>query len=93
MVGLGGDAFTLVGGLLLAWDTVEKEEEVKKIEKIMGTLKAMTGLRVEIFGVAVKNEQDVVRAFIRRSARKAVWGCGLLAIGFLLLVASRLMEI
>ena len=58
----------------------------------MGTLKAMKDLTVEIFGVVVKSEQDVERAFIRRSARKAVWGCGLLAIGFLVLVVSRLME-
>jgi hypothetical protein len=49
-------------------------------------------LRVVMEGVQITDEDDVERAFLRRSARKAVAGSLLLAAGFIFLLISRLTE-
>lgn len=94
MLGLAGDALTVCGGLLLAWDTVQKDREVRQVKNTARAIESplLKGLPIEIDGVLVVCESDVERAFIRRSARKAAWGCVLLAAGFILLFATRLIE-
>lgn len=95
ILGLLGDAFTLAGGLSLAWDTIEKEKEVRKIKDISKTIgkPGFDKLNIELYGEIVKTEDDVHRAFIRRTAKKAVWGCILLVMGFILLLAAHSIEL
>jgi|HubBroStandDraft_6_1064221.scaffolds.fasta_scaffold2340950_1 hypothetical protein len=94
-VGLLGDLLTFTGGILLAWDVVQKERELQEIARVTSALKlpGMIGLNIEYRGVLIKSEIDIVHAFIRRSARKAAWGCVFLAFGFLLLLVSRIIEL
>jgi hypothetical protein len=95
IVGLLGDLLTFTGGLLLAWDAVQKEREFERIKKVAAALQSpwLARLKVEMEGLIVADEGDVQKAFIRRSARKAAYGCGLLAAGFLLLLAARTIEL
>jgi hypothetical protein len=95
LVGLIGDTFTLAGGLLLALDAVAKEKDFEKIRKIAKTVKEprLAQIRFVMEGVEISDGSQVEKAFIRRSARIAKWGCFILVIGFALLVVSRLAEI
>ena len=95
IIGLLGDTLTFSGGLVLAWDAVQKENEFDKIKKIAATLSSpsMARLHVEMEGVLISDEADIERAFLRVSARKAVWGCRVLAAGFFLLILSRIFEL
>jgi hypothetical protein len=94
IAGLCGDVLTFAGGMLLAWDAVEKEREFQSIQHVARTLKSpwMARLKVEMNGIILVSENDVEQAFIRRSAKKAKWGCVFLAVGFGFLLVSRILE-
>src|SRR5437879_5319298 len=97
MIGLFGDALTFAGGLLLAWDAVQKGKEFDKIRRIAKTVREprLARLRFVLEGIEISpaDESDVERAFIHRSVRKAKWGCVALACGFLCLLAARIVEL
>ena len=95
IIGLLGDLLTFSGGLFLALDAVQKEKEFNKIKRVAAALRTpyLAKLKVEIEGLIISDDQDVERAFIRHSARKAVVGCVVLTLGFLLLLAARILEI
>ncbi|HVB33856.1 MAG TPA: hypothetical protein VNJ52_05715 [Patescibacteria group bacterium] len=91
MPGLIGDLLTVIGSILLAFDAITKEHEFDQIARATKLLNAskLCKIRFKDEGVELTDENDVRRALIRRSARKAKWGCILLAIGFILLAFSR----
>ena len=94
LVGLGGDFLTFVGSFLVAWDAVMKKPEFLQIQRISKLVEDdLKGVVPEIDGIRVKSPADVQYLFVRRSARYAVRGCVLLAVGFLLLFVSRLIEV
>ena len=97
VIGLPGDALTFIGGALLAWDAVQKGKEFDKIRKIAKTVKEprLARLRFVLEGIEIStvDESDIERAFIQRSVRKAKWGCGVLAAGFLCLLIARIIEL
>lgn len=95
VVGLLGDALTFSGGLLLAWDAVQKENEFDRVKRVARALQSpsMARLHVELEGIVVSDEKDVERAFIRRSAHKAAWGCRILAAGFFVLIVTRILDV
>ncbi len=94
-LGLPGDVLSFVGGVILALDTLNKEREfnkIRKITRVITTPKFQT-LTVEVEGEVVKDGQDVDLTFLRRSVRLARIGFSLVAVGFLFLMASRMVEI
>jgi hypothetical protein len=95
LIGLIGDLLNCSGGVLLAWEAIHQERDFQQIKRIAHAVKEkpLARLRVAIEGVQIVDETDVECAFIRRSARKAVAGCILLSIGFILLALSRVWEI
>jgi len=94
VVGLIGDVLTLAGGLLLAHDAVGKEKDFEKIRNIAKVIQEprLAKIRFVMEGVEISDESNVEKAFIRRSARTAKWGCFILVLGFALLVVSRVIE-
>jgi hypothetical protein len=94
-VGLIGDILTFCGSVTLAWDAVNKERESKKIRQIAKLLKvpSLAKLRIEFDGIVLSDEGDVERVFIHRTAKLALVGCTLLALGFCSLLATRLIEL
>jgi hypothetical protein len=94
-IGLAGDASTFLGGAILARDAVNQEREVQKIRTISRNIErpGFKKLVIEIADATVQGEEDVEAAFLKRSARMAKKGFIILSIGFLLLIASRLMEL
>jgi hypothetical protein len=95
LVGLCGDLLTFSGGLLLAVDVAQKEKDFGRIKKIATAITNpfMVRIKVEMDGLIVSDEADVERAFLHRSALKALLGCGLLSLGFLFLLAVRAIEL
>jgi hypothetical protein len=94
VMGFVGDTLTCVGGILLAWDAIHGEREFRRIRKIAQAIeeKSLARIHVVLEGVQISAESDVERAFIRRSARKALIGSILLAIGFVFLFVARVLE-
>lgn len=94
VIGLFGDLLTFSGGLLLAVDVAQKERDFAQIKNIASAVKDpwMARIKVEMEGVILADDKDVERAFIHRSARKAVWGCVFLSCGFLFLLSVRVLE-
>ena len=96
IIGLFGDVFTFAGGVLLAQDALQKEKEFDKIKRVSAALNSpfMAQLHVEVGGVRIwDTKEDVERAFVHLSARKAVWGFRILSGGFLLLIVTRTLEV
>jgi|HubBroStandDraft_6_1064221.scaffolds.fasta_scaffold177998_1 hypothetical protein len=94
-LGLPGDVLSFVGGVILALDALNKEREFNKIKKITRVITSpkFQTLTVEVEGEVVKDGQDVDLTFLRRSVRLARIGFSLVAVGFLFLMASRVVEI
>jgi hypothetical protein len=94
-LGLPGDVLSFVGGVILALDALNKEREFNKIKKITRVITSpkFQTLTVEVEGEVVKDGQDVDLTFLRRSVRLARIGFSLVAVGFLFLMASRMVEI
>lgn len=86
---------SFVGGVILALDALNKEREFNKIKKItrVVTSQKFQTLTVEVEGEVVKDGQDVDLTFLRRSVRLARIGFSLVAVGFLFLMASRMVEV
>ena len=96
VIGLLGDSATFAGGLVLALDAARKEREFTRIKKVAAGIKSPFLAHVKFQtkgGLTLADENDVERVFIHDSARQAVWGCWLLAGGFLLLLGTRLAEL
>ena len=94
-IGVLGDFTTLTGGIVLAWDAINKEREFthhKAIDAVREA-KAMGGLIIDVKGVRITDRDDVTRVFVRQTAAQAIWGCCFLVAGFLMLLASRVLEI
>ncbi len=93
-VGLIGDTLTFVGGLILAFDAVNRAREFEKIRRISKVLASgIHRLIVEVEGKTVEEEADIEAVFLRRSARFAAVGFAFLAFGFVGILAYRIMEI
>ena len=94
-IGMAGDVFTFLGGGILAFDAVNQYQEAQKKARIIKTLDqpGFKKLNIEIAGEKVETEVDIALAFIRRSARVARYGFGILTLGCLLLITSRIIEL
>jgi hypothetical protein len=95
IIGLVGDLLTFTGGLLLAIDVAQKEREFSKIKAVSSSIESpfLAKIKIEMDGIILTDKDDVVRAFIHHSARKAFWGCILLSVGFLFLLSVRISEL
>lgn len=100
LIGLGGDLATFFGGVVLAWDAIVKERQFKKrasnrkenSKQLESPLDRLT--KVKVGDTVYLKYEDVERALdIRQSARRAVRGCSLLVLGFVLLLITRLYEV
>lgn len=94
-VGAVGDLITLIGGIVLALDAINKEREFdhhKALDSVREA-KGMGELVIQEKGVMLTDRDAVDRVFIRQTATQAIWGCSLLVGGFFVLLASRVLEI
>ncbi len=94
-IGMSGDVFTFLGGAILSLDAVNQYKEAQKKARVIRTLSqpGFDKLKIEIAGEPIETELDITLAFIRRSARVARYGFGILSLGCLLLIASRIVEL
>jgi hypothetical protein len=101
-MGVLGDALTFLGALLLAWDAARKDKEFQTIDATDEALAFITRhdkqkrtklvIRIGDEGNA-PDPRGVQLVFVQESAKRAKWGCYLLAAGFVALLASRMFEV
>jgi len=91
IVGLGGDALTFLGGILLAIDATKRERELRRLRALKHP--HLARLVIEVDGVVVKSADDLETMYVHRSSKTAVRGCCALAAGFLLLLLARGLEV
>lgn len=95
ILGLLGDAFTFAGGAILAWDAVTGTTRHKREKTIRVALDSplLKGRAIEIDRNIVNSANAAEDVFIHFATKKAKIGFGVLALGFLLLLAHRIMEL
>ena len=94
VIGVFGDSATFAGSYWLARDAIKREQEFTRIRNVIARRKlpSIADLKLDMEGIILSSDDDVERAFIRFSARRAIWGCVLLAIGFFALLLVRVIE-
>jgi hypothetical protein len=97
VVGLMGDVLTFVGAGILALEAFSAEKELRKRRgsEIMissGDLQE-TGMMVRIGDHRVKTLGELEELLVHSRAVRGRWGLLLVTLGFLLLVAHRLLEL
>jgi hypothetical protein len=89
-VGIWGDSLTFLGGLLLSAEALFKKKDRLTLASIATVVKlfpnAEDGAGNKLGTSAVEDKQ------LQRWERVAKWGVGLLTLGFLLLLISRISE-
>jgi hypothetical protein len=95
IIGLFGDFFTFVGGIVLAWDVLRGPAHMERAHKIEEVLNrpSMKNRIVIIKGVRIEDTKGIDRVFIHLASRNAKIGSILLAIGFFLLLIHRVLEL
>ena len=94
-LGLLGDFFTFLGGSFLAWDAIFSKSQHKRGRKYKLALTdpLLAGRVIEIEGMDVEKPEEVDEVFIHFASRRAKIGFSLVTIGFLLLLAHRIIEL
>jgi len=95
ILGFAGDGITFLGGFLLA---VKEAGEERRTRVVIGAKKALKAwpelkdLGAEMEGLPVTDEDSVEIAVARGASRISRYGARILALGFVLLLASRILE-
>ena len=92
MLGFAGDSLTFVGGLILSLDALWRDWEFRKQKDLAGVVKQLKGIELTQDGIKLISGDAIERVFIRQSVRRALWGTILMTLGFIALLASRIVE-
>jgi len=93
ILGLIGDALTFTGGLILALDALRRETEFRRTKELKNAVESLDGIKLTQNGIVLLNDKAVELVFIRQSVRRALWGAAILTLGFVFLLATRVIEL
>jgi hypothetical protein len=93
ILGLVGDALTFTGGFILALDVLRREQEFRKTKALRKTVQSLKGIKLTQDGITLVNDQDVDLVFIRQSVLRSLKGVVFLTLGFVSLLAARIIEV
>jgi|SRR5882724_5663115 len=93
ILGLVGDALTFTGGLILALDALRREQEFRKTKELQKAVQSLKGIKLTQDGITLVNDQDVDLVFIRQSVLRSLKGVVILTLGFVSLLAARILEV
>jgi hypothetical protein len=93
ILGIVGDSLTFTGGVILAFDALRRETEFRRRKELDKAVESLKGIKLTQNGIVVLNDESTELVFIRQSVRRALWGAGILMIGFLFLLATRFAEL
>jgi hypothetical protein len=91
--GFCGDFFSFVGALILALDALWRQREFVRQKKLVQMIKVLKEVRLTLRGVELVDDESANLVLIRQSVLRAVWGAGILAVGFICLLISRALEV
>jgi len=92
MLGFAGDTLTFLGGLILSADALGREREFRKQKDWIETIKEFKGVELTRCGLRLLDENSVELVFIRLSVTRSIWGTVVVTLGFVALLASRILE-
>jgi hypothetical protein len=92
MLGFVGDTLTFLGGLILSMDALGREREFRKQKDWVATIKEFKGVELSRRGIRLLDENSVELVFIRLSVTRSIWGTVVVTLGFVALLASRILE-
>ncbi len=91
IVGACGDFITLLGGAFLAWDAIHGES-TRDIEVALNEPQ-LRGKPVILRGRRIELPEQAEDLFVHAASRNAKIGFGLLVFGFVVLFASRIIDL
>jgi hypothetical protein len=92
ILGFAGDTLTFLGGLILAIDAVGRDREFTKQQELGKAVADLKSVELTKDGIKLTGAKSIEHVFIRQSVRRALWGTGIMTIGFISLLAARFME-
>jgi hypothetical protein len=93
ILGLIGDALTFTGALILALDALRRQTEFRKTKQLQKAVESLDGIKLTQDGIVLLNNESVELVLIRQSVKRALWGAGILTLGFIFLLATRIIEL
>jgi len=93
LLGFAGDILTFLGGLILSVDALGREREFRKQKDWVATIKEFKGVELSRRGIRLLDENAVELVFIRLSVTRSIWGTVVVTLGFVALLASRILEV
>jgi hypothetical protein len=94
-LGALGDSFTFVGAIILALKEAGEEKKEREARDILEVYKRNGRLKekeIRIEGMLIESEEDIKIALAKRASRRSRVGAVFLAVGFIFLLFSRLLE-
>jgi len=94
-LGVLGDATTFTGAIILALKEAGEEEKAREARDILKVYERNGRLKekeIRIEGVLIECEKDIEIALAKRASRRSRLGAVFLAVGFIFLLFSRLLE-
>jgi hypothetical protein len=92
VLGVVGDTLTFIGGAVLAWDAIRREREFQKRKDMVAGLQDLKDINFVQNGIPLINEMAAELVFVRQSVRRSKWGAGILTLGFIFLLCTRIVE-
>jgi hypothetical protein len=92
-LGIAGDSFTVAGGIILLLKDLKAAPEFREVEAARAHLREFQGVPfVTRRGEEINNAEDLQTTILTHYSRRARLAAILIAIGFLLLLVTRLVE-
>lgn len=92
-IGFFADTFTFSGAVILAVDAFIRERDFSRQKDLISMVKSFARVRFVVEGIELIDENSTALVFIRQSARRALWGTIILAVGFIGQIVARVLAI
>ena len=93
ILGFLGDILTFTGGLILSLDALRRRKEFKKTSDTQKVVAQLSGIYLTQDNLRLFNNDSVELVAIRKSVWRAAWGTAIITLGFLCLLATRIVEL
>ena len=77
---------------MLAWDALRREKEFRRQKNWADVIKKLKGVELTKDGIRLVDAGAVELVFVRLSVRRSIWGTTIVTLGFVALLASRILE-